>query len=171
MNTQRSVIVAIPDGLIFFTGKDSCDSFILILSIYYPPFFGGLETLHFHKIQIVSQANFFTMKNIANHFGVHDAVCNHFTAGSNMEMSFLNGLDALVYTAPAFGLVALSAFILFALCKLLTLLFGGKNVLLWAAITIFLSIGLVVHWGLLSAGFTGPYFTLYFYPEVVSKPS
>jgi len=85
-----------------------------------------------------------------------------------MEMPFLNGLGALVYTIPAFGLVAFSAVILFALCKSLPVLLGGKNVLLWAAITIFLSIGVIVHWGFLGASFTGPYFILYFYPEVVA---
>jgi hypothetical protein len=85
-----------------------------------------------------------------------------------LEMPFLNGLDALVYTIPAFGMVAFSAFPLFALCKSLPLLLGGKNVLLWAACAIFLSIGVISHWGFLSASFTGPYFILYFYPEVIA---
>ncbi len=84
------------------------------------------------------------------------------------EVLCLNGLNALQHTIPAIALVVFSAVPLFAFCKVLPSLLNGKKVILWTAGIIFILISVIVHWAFLSASFTGPYITLYFFPEAAA---
>jgi hypothetical protein len=85
-------------------------------------------------------------------------------AATLAEMPLLHGPKSLLYMAPALAFVGFTALPLFGLTKVLPSFLKGSNLLLYSAGGVFLLIAGVVHWSLLTASFTGPYFTLYFFP-------